>query len=687
MSGKNPETEQQIDSKTSQELTAGSQESEQEVRGTPPNEVCRNSVTTETNSTATDSASTGADLTSDSLAKEPQDTQERVTATAEQVATSGATESAATVTGAPTASSSVERQTSIGSIESGTMPSIVGGSGSGGSTGGAGSGFRNSLSNGRVSFSRFISVDRTRQSNNDMFSEILTLMHQARHPSSFFSSERRGIFLPSSGSGRSHTSGTSTPPSATGGHSSSEVVIDVDGGSAVGGTSLRSSQNELYPMSTSTSSASAGLRPFLWMQPTEDGGQTSGTANGTGGGRSPLMPNFNYNHHHHHHFHNHQPLSLHQNAQSSSGGVTIAGQSPSSTVGDIGNPSAGTGDPQQAQQSVGGGGPGTPTGSTMPTVGGAGATRSNSLSSNHPNDEATVHEALHQIPEARAMMDTLARYTPLLLILVAKLCYDHLDGIIYFFMLLITFYHANWVVRQEISKQKQRRLIVLLREMALIVLGLMVFGFVFEFSNIWLVVLFMPVSPQPQSLKSLLYSVCITDLILKQITIVIKIIFTLLPPTVVDYKSRGKIYLMIESLSQLYRAAAPIQPWLVFLFESYSGSEKMVGVILSAVYIVAKSTDLLDRIKFCRRSFIKLLQKTSYGTVPTKEQLQACGGQCSICHDNFNSPVLLECNHIFCELCVGTWFDREQTCPLCRAKIVDDPSYRDGATTFFLQLY
>lgn len=136
------------------------------------------------------------------------------------------------------------------------------------------------------------------------------------------------------------------------------------------------------------------------------------------------------------------------------------------------------------------------------------------------------------------MMDTLARYTPLLLILVAKLCYDHLDGIIYFFMLLITFYHANWVVRQEISKQKQRRLIVLLREMALIVLGLMVFGFVFEFSNIWLVVLFMPVSPQPQSLKSLLYTVCITDLILKQITIVIKIIFTLLPPTVVDYKSR-----------------------------------------------------------------------------------------------------------------------------------------------------
>lgn len=67
---------------------------------------------------------------------------------------------------------------------------------------------------------------------------------------------------------------------------------------------------------------------------------------------------------------------------------------------------------------------------------------------------------------------------------------------------------------------------------------------------------------------------------------------------------------MTESLSQLYRAAAPIQPWLIFLFESYSGSEKIVGVILSAVYMVAKSSDLLDRIKFCKRSVIKLLQKT-----------------------------------------------------------------------------
>ncbi|KFB46335.1 hypothetical protein ZHAS_00014327 [Anopheles sinensis] len=524
--------------------------------------------------------------------------------------------------------SSIERQTSVGSIESTTMPS-----GAHGGNGTGSSGFRSSFSNGRVSFSRFISVDRTRAANegnnssgrgsnfsNDIFNDFLSLMQQARHPSSLFSSERRGLFLHS---GRSHGTGSSTPPlsgtnGSIGNTSSSDVVIDVDGSNinagasgTTGVASLRSSHNELYPISTSSSSASTGIRPFLWMQGDDNAASSSNSI----GGRSPIAPNFNYNHHHHHHFHNHQPLHQHLHtsamaAGGSSAGLSTAGvqQSPMASGSGIGDSSVPTGNGEATAN----GGASTPTGSVPPM---ADATRSNSVSSNHPNDEATVHEAFNQIPEARAMMDTFARYTPLLLILVAKLCYDHLDGIMHFLLLLMTFYHANWVVRQEISRQKQRRIIYLMRELIVIGVALLIFGLVIEWKSICLVILFMPDHLQPQSLKSLLFSVCITDLILKLITIIIKIVVTLMPPRVVDYKSR------------------------------------------------------------------------SYGTVPTKEQLQACGGQCSICHDNFNSPVLLECNHIFCELCVGTWFDREQTCPLCRAKIVDDPSYRDGATTFFLQLY
>nr|XP_029729686.1 flocculation protein FLO11 [Aedes albopictus] len=567
----------------------------------------------------------------------------------------------------------VERQTSISSTE-GSMSNST-------NTGAGGSGFRGSF-NGRVPFARILSTgsagDRRAVGNdtarvsgnlsNNLLNDIFAFVQQARNPNSLFSSERRTLFL-QSGRSASHMPGSSTPPigHATTGNPA-DVVIDLDNAT---GPSLRSSNNEIYPISTS-SSITSGIRPNSWMP-------TNTTDEDAMASRASIMPNFNY-HHHHHHFHNHQPLStIHHHQHLSHPQPALLQQAQStqqSQSASLGAPGTGGSANEPSQR------PSSPT-NPNPNNG----TRSNSVSSNQPNDEATVHEALNQIPEARAMMDTFARYIPLLFILVTKLCYDHLDGIIHFLALLMTFSHANWVVRQEISKQGQKRIMVLLRELIFIGIAL---------GRRWICPRTEEHLPQHPVHAGLVRTADSKN------------------PSILrvhvrsgaqashhhrqdrhhsDATERNRVqksrknYLMTESLSQLYRAAAPIQPWLIFLFESYSGSEKIVGVILSAVYMVAKSSDLLDRIKFCKRSVIKLLQKTSYGTIPSKEQLQACGGQCPICHDNFNSPVLLECNHIFCELCVGTWFDREQTCPLCRAKIVDDPSYRDGATTFFLQLY
>lgn len=41
----------------------------------------------------------------------------------------------------------------------------------------------------------------------------------------------------------------------------------------------------------------------------------------------------------------------------------------------------------------------------------------------------------------------------------------------------------------------------------------------------------------------------------------------------------------------------------------FSFLPQILGVMLSAAYMVAKGTDLLSRAKFCKRSLVKLLQK------------------------------------------------------------------------------
>ena len=43
--------------------------------------------------------------------------------------------------------------------------------------------------------------------------------------------------------------------------------------------------------------------------------------------------------------------------------------------------------------------------------------------------------------------------------------------------------------------------------------------------------------------------------------------------------------------------------------------------------------------------------------------------------------------HIFCEDCIAVWFDRERTCPMCRASVAEDPLWRDGSTSVSIQLF
>lgn len=66
----------------------------------------------------------------------------------------------------------------------------------------------------------------------------------------------------------------------------------------------------------------------------------------------------------------------------------------------------------------------------------------------------------------------------------------------------------------------------------------------------------------------------------------------------------------------------------MYLLEGYKGTEKIMGVILSAAYIVAKGSDILQRVKFLKRSFIKFLQKTvSCCSCVSKAQLESIIGR------------------------------------------------------------
>lgn len=71
---------------------------------------------------------------------------------------------------------------------------------------------------------------------------------------------------------------------------------------------------------------------------------------------------------------------------------------------------------------------------------------------------------------------------------------------------------------------------------------------------------------------------------------------------------QGKVYLFTESISQLYRSLITIQPWIFFLMQSYEGSEKTVGMALTAVYVIAKVVEILIRLRLFKNATWTLLQ-------------------------------------------------------------------------------
>lgn len=187
-----------------------------------------------------------------------------------------------------------------------------------------------------------------------------------------------------------------------------------------------------------------------------------------------------------------------------------------------------------------------------------------------PNHQtaAAGSDLFAQIPEARQLIDALTRYVPFVVILVFKFMIDHVDGILNVVLLLAMFAHADWQVKKQIGRQKQRSCFALWREMAYVTLVLLfVVLMLGEWS--WYQWWFSRRAEQNTgagagefsyqrlrgsdgdvggggddsggdswSLRRLLYVVLVTDLVAKLATVHAKIAVTLLPPCVINYRNR-----------------------------------------------------------------------------------------------------------------------------------------------------
>ena len=167
----------------------------------------------------------------------------------------------------------------------------------------------------------------------------------------------------------------------------------------------------------------------------------------------------------------------------------------------------------------------------------------------------------------------------------------------------------------------------------------------------------------------------------------------------------------IEHVSLTVRTAMPVGTWFayfmrgayatrkrggamtgVFLFAPPSDVARLGACLAAGTYSAVKVKAFVERFLALRSVTVVVLDAATKdptglgaGARESKSsEIANAGNECTVCCDFFESPVTLTCGHVFCEKCVGAWFERSRACPLCRAVVAPKHcgvvEHGDGAT-------
>ncbi|XP_016314300.1 RING finger and transmembrane domain-containing protein 2-like isoform X3 [Sinocyclocheilus anshuiensis] len=301
------------------------------------------------------------------------------------------------------------------------------------------------------------------------------------------------------------------------------------------------------------------------------------------------------------------------------------------------------------------------------------------------DDASTPAPALSEL---KAMVTWLQRGFPFILILLAKNCFQHKLGIAICIGMISTFAFANSKLKHQVALREERSVFTTLWIMIFLAGNIVYVYYTFSAEELHNSLIFTKPNINSYDFFDLIWAVGITDFVLKYFTIELKCLILFLPKMILAFKSRGKFYLLIEELSQLFRALVPIQLWYKYIMGEDPSSSYFLGATLIIIYSLCKSFDLCGRISGIRKAFVILCSSQSYGTRASAQQCSEAGDVCAICQAEFREPIALLCQHVFCEECLCLWFDRERTCPLCRSAVVETPrNWKDGTTSAHFQIY
>ena len=305
------------------------------------------------------------------------------------------------------------------------------------------------------------------------------------------------------------------------------------------------------------------------------------------------------------------------------------------------------------------------------------------------SDENMNDNHEHSHDQTRPQLTNLLSNSLIFIIIVLfKLLSDHILGVVVFICMGVTFIYANNKLQGLVHQTSLRdashlKFICSFLQLAgLMTANIATVYYVFRDQELWNLLIFQMPLGWKADFWLFLWMMVVTDYILKYVTIIFKCLISVIP---FNSKKRGKYYMFIEHVMQLYRIVVTVLPWFHFLSDDVSF---IFAAILLLAYFIFKLNNTMIKMSDVYKAVGRLRTDISYGTRPSQTDIKSREENCPICQDDYKDPVMLACKHIFCESCVSVWFDREKTCPMCRTQIhAENPQWKDGSTSVHIQWY
>ncbi|GAB4833103.1 hypothetical protein Ancab_031349 [Ancistrocladus abbreviatus] len=301
------------------------------------------------------------------------------------------------------------------------------------------------------------------------------------------------------------------------------------------------------------------------------------------------------------------------------------------------------------------------------------------------NNRDTTYQR-YDIQQAARWIEQVLPFSLLLLVVFIR---QHLQGFFVTIWIAVVMFKSNDILRKQTALKGERKISVLIG--ICIIFTLHVVGVYWWYRNddILYPLIMLPPKAIPPFWHAI-FIIMVNDTLVRQAAMIVKCILLMYYKNSRgrNYRKQGQMLTLVEYLLLLYRALLPTPVWYRFFLNKEYGS--LFSSLMTGLYLTFKLTSVIEKVQSFFAAVKALSRKeVHYGAYATSEQVNAAGDLCAICQEKMHAPILLRCKHIFCEDCVSEWFERERTCPLCRAlvKPADLKSFGDGSTSLFFQLF